>query len=634
MLKELCRDKRKKYIVILLLVGSFLAALKCIFVSLQMDEEYAVSMSYRLLLGDRLFAQIWDPHQTSAFLIEFLMWIYLKIFHTTTCSVIFIRTIGVLIQLAIAYYLYRMLCYLMEPEYSFYLAVVYFNLLPKTYVMPEFSNMMAWGLTILLLSLFRLAILQGRISPGNALLSGKYTAADGNALQERKKPDNRVAADGNALREEKEPDNHTAANKDTLQEEMRRKRKIIFTEIEAGLWLSFVVLSYPTCLLLFPFIVWYLWKYDSDRKKTIAVFAGTCLAAGGLYMAYLFSYMTLQELLANIQSLIASCGSHSGGIQKKLGIYGVDFLSLLPFALGYFLVAVIAYRVISRRKLRGIKKGEAKLSFLYVLLITSFGLQFLHWILMLWEYESSYPFTVYFFMFGIGFYYLKKLPEEKRETAVLWLGANVVMYVAILLLTNLTLFTSIKYLMTGVIMCVAVLMAYTKEKQPEVFRKYTAPLLVTWCLVAVFVKGWAYTDNDGLMKNITCVGNILSAGPGKGIFTEYMQGYMQECNYEEFRTYIQPGENLLALDSNTLCYMYQDVNIASSTTICTPSFDENLLDYWERNPEKYPDVIAVQCWYGELKWDQDSWIMHWIENEFGATQVIDGSYFRYYIRRP
>lgn len=660
MLKALCCDKKKKYIVILLLVGSFLAALKCIFVSLQMDEEYAVSMSYRLLLGDRLFAQIWDPHQTSAFLIEFLMWIYLKIFHTTTCSVIFIRMVGVLIQLAIAYYLYRMLCYLMEPEHSFYLAVVYFNLLPKTYVMPEFSNMMAWGLTMLLLSLFRLAILQGRIVFGNALLSGEYTAVGGNVLEVEKKLDNQMTADGNAPRGEKEPDNHAATDKDTLQAEKRRKRKIIFTVIEAGLWLSFVVLSYPTCLLLFPFIIWYLWKYDSDRKKTIAVFVGTCLAAGSLYMAYLFSYMTLQELLANIQSLIASCGSHSGGIQKKLGIYGVDFLSLLPFALGYFLVAVIVYRIISRRNLREIKKGEVKeeeggnpgksnrtglfwrikqmpeaekISFLYVLLITSFGLQFLHWILMLWEYESSYPFTVYFFMFGIGFCHLKKLPGEKRETAILWLGANVVMYVAILLLTNLTLFTSIKYLMTGVIMCVAVLMAYTKEKQPEVFRKYTAPLLGTWCLVAIFVKGWAYTDNDGLMKNITCVGNILSAGPGKGIFTEYMQGYMQECNYEEFRTYIEPGENLLALDSNTLCYMYQDVNIASSTTICTPSFDENLLDYWERNPEKYPDVIAVQCWYGELKWDQDSWIMHWIENEFGATQVIDGSYFRYYIRR-
>lgn len=667
MLKELCRDKKKKYIVMLLLVGSFLAALKCIFVSLQMDEEYAVSMSYRLLQGDRLFAQIWDPHQTSAFLIEFLMWIYLKIFHTTTCSVIFIRTVGVLIQLSIAYYLYRMLCYLMEPEYSFYLAVVYFNLLPKTYVMPEFSNMMAWGLTMLLLSLFRLAMLQGRISSGRVLLSGECMVADGNMLQMRKKLDNQMAVEENTLRGEKEPDNHMSADREMLRAEKKQKLKIVFTVIEAGLWLSFVVLSYPTCLLIFPFIIWYLWKYDFHRKRTIAVFAGTCLAAGGLYMAYLFSYMTLQELLANIQSLIASCGSHSGGIQKKLSIYGVDFLSLLPFALGYFLVAVIVYRFINRRGSEGSgrkskesgketertaeeKTGKnkrtgllyrigrmpetEKLSFLYVLLITSFGLQFLHWILMLWEYESSYPFTVYFFLFGIGFYYLKKLPEEKKEAATLWLGANAVMYVAILLLTNLTLFTSIKYLMTGVIMCVAVLMAYTKERQPEVFRKYTAPLLVIWCLVAIFVKGWAYTDNDGLMKNITCVGNILSEGPGKGIFTEYMQGYMQECSYEEFNTYIEPGENLLALDSNTLCYMYQDVNIASSTTICTPFFDENLLDYWERNPDKYPDVIAVQCWYGELKWDQDSWIMHWIENEFGATQVIDGSYFRYYIRRP
>ena len=39
MLKELCQDKKKKYIILFLTAGSFLAALKCIFVSLQMDEE-------------------------------------------------------------------------------------------------------------------------------------------------------------------------------------------------------------------------------------------------------------------------------------------------------------------------------------------------------------------------------------------------------------------------------------------------------------------------------------------------------------------------------------------------------------------------------------------------------------------
>ena len=581
MLKELCRDKKKKYIVFLLVAGSFLAALKCIFVSLQMDEEYAVSLSYRLLRGDRLFAQIWDPHQTSAFLMEFLMWVYIKLFHTTAGVVIWVRFAGVLIQLGISCYLYRVLCHILEPEYSFYLAMIYFNLLPKTYVMPEFSNMMTWGLTLLLLSLFRLAKLQGRI-PG------------------------------------REKD-------DSWAEGISWNGKMAFAAVEAGVWLSFTVLSYPSCLLLFPFLLWYLARYDAFKKKTISIFAGTCMLLGGAYMAYLFSYMSLSELLANIQSMIASNGYHSTGILGKCQIYAGNLLPLLLFGAGYLLAAIVVYKIY-----RGVK---GKLTFFYILLTTSFALMFLHWILMLWKYERSYPYTVYFFLFAIAFYCVGKSPENMKEMAKLWLGANVVMYVAILMLTNLTLFTSIKYLLTGVIMSAAVLLIYTKEKEPEVFQKFAGWFLIVWCFVAVFIKGWAYTDNDGLMKNITCVGNIISVGPGKGIVTEYMQGYMTECSSEEFQTYIEPGESLLALDTNTICYMYQDVNIGSCTTICTPTFDETLLDYWERNPDKYPDVIAVMCWYGELQWDQDSWIMRWIEEEFGATQVIDGKYFRYYIRR-
>ena len=582
MQKELCRDKKKKYIILLLLEGSFLAALKCIFVSLQMDEEYAVSLSYRLLRGDRLFAQIWDPHQTSAFLMEFLMWIYIKLFHTTVGVVVWVRLAGVLIQLGISCYLYQVLCHILEPEHSFYLAAIYFNLLPKTYVMPEFSNMMAWGLTLLLLSLFRLAKLQGRI-PG------------------REKDD--LGAEG-----------------------ILWNRRMAFTAVEAGVWLSFTVLSYPSCLLLFPFLLWYLARYDAFKKKTISIFAGTCMLLGGAYMAYLFSYMSLSELLANIRSLIASNGYHSTGILGKCRIYAGNLLPLLLFGTGYLLAAIIVYKIY--RSIKG------RLAFFYILLTTSFALMFLHWLLMLWEYERSYPYTVYFFLFGIAFYCVEKLPENVKEMAKLWLGANVVMYVAILVLTNLTLFTSIKYLLTGVIISAAVLLVYTKEREPEVFQKFAGWFLIVWCFVAVFIKGWAYTDNDGLMKNITCVGNIISVGPGKGIVTEYMQGYMAECSREEFQTYIEPGESLLALDTNTICYMYQDVNIGSCTTICTPTFDETLLDYWKRNPDKYPDVIAVMCWYGELQWDQDSWIMHWIEEEFGATQVIDGKYFRYYIRRP
>ncbi len=64
---------KKNTLRYLLLAGSIAAAIKCIFVSLQMDEEYAISMSYRMLLGDKMLSQIWDPHQTSACFIEIII---------------------------------------------------------------------------------------------------------------------------------------------------------------------------------------------------------------------------------------------------------------------------------------------------------------------------------------------------------------------------------------------------------------------------------------------------------------------------------------------------------------------------------------------------------------------------------
>lgn len=596
------KDKRKKIIFWILVLGSAAAALKCIFVSLQMDEEYAISMSYRLLRGDRLLAQLWDPHQTSAFMIEFLMWIYVSLFHTTTCSVIFVRLAGVIMQGLVSWQLYKTFAMVLDQEKSFYLALIYFNLLPKGYVMPEFSNMMVWSLTMLLVCLTRLYL---------------------------------------------------------LEEKKVWNRQIMWKSAEAGLWLCLLVLSYPSCAIVYPFILLYLLLFDPFRLRTAGILTGVCAVSGGAYLAVLFSYMTPLRMGENIKSLIASCGSHSRTIWQTLHVYAGDAASGLIFAALYLAATVLVMYFAEREGLKYLlaslfhktEKTEEKdrkygMAFQFLFLITAFTLQFIHWILMRWQYESSYPFTVYFFLLGFAVYAAvrkgaadrKKAVQQERHSrfsvlAFLWIGGNLVMFLAILMLTNLTIFTSVKYLMPGVTAGVVIMILYARECSPEIYHKYAGITLLVWCFVAAFVKGWAYPDNDGLMKNITCVGNVLREGPGKGILTEYMQGYMQKNNYEEFHTYIKPGDKLLVMDSNTLCYLYQDVDISAASTICTPTFDANLLDYWKRNPDKYPTVIAVECWYGELKYDENSWMMKWIENDYKADQVINGKYFRYYIRR-
>lgn len=51
-------EKRWKAVKIILLLGSFLAAAKLIFVDYTLDEEYQIVMAYRTLQGDLLFREM------------------------------------------------------------------------------------------------------------------------------------------------------------------------------------------------------------------------------------------------------------------------------------------------------------------------------------------------------------------------------------------------------------------------------------------------------------------------------------------------------------------------------------------------------------------------------------------------
>ena len=49
----------------------------------------AASMAYRLVQGDRMFLEMWEPHQTSAFFSAAFLWLYMQLFHTLKYSVSF-----------------------------------------------------------------------------------------------------------------------------------------------------------------------------------------------------------------------------------------------------------------------------------------------------------------------------------------------------------------------------------------------------------------------------------------------------------------------------------------------------------------------------------------------------------------
>ena len=99
-------DLNGKYIMFFLLVLAVLANLKSIFVDCDIDTEYAVAMSYRMLQGDGMLRQMWEPHQTSAFLCTLLMKSFVVLTGGTTGVVVYLQTMGVLIHGAVVWIFY------------------------------------------------------------------------------------------------------------------------------------------------------------------------------------------------------------------------------------------------------------------------------------------------------------------------------------------------------------------------------------------------------------------------------------------------------------------------------------------------------------------------------------------------
>ena len=66
-------EARKRVLYLILTALCAVTACKILLVGYDIDEQYAVSMAWRLLKGDRLLTDLWEPHQTSGWLCALLM---------------------------------------------------------------------------------------------------------------------------------------------------------------------------------------------------------------------------------------------------------------------------------------------------------------------------------------------------------------------------------------------------------------------------------------------------------------------------------------------------------------------------------------------------------------------------------
>lgn len=549
-------------------IGAILANIKSVFADYDVDLSYAVVTSYRHLSGERMFMEMREPHQTSGFLLDALMWIFHRITGSYDGVVVFLNIFGVIAYAVLAVLLVNTLKKYTDLKIAHLIGVMVFAFRVRQIVMPEFSNMLS-GFSILLIVL--------------------------------------------------------------LIRHLEKEKDLLYL-FASALTLCLMALSYPSAVIAYIAVIVVFIRYSNAKKKDILTFSIICAACGVAYIL-LFSIRAggLAEFIGNLKLIVSGDSTHDFGLNSDPGFYFRDLIIGCAWLIASYLVASfisLIYKAISKKTNPSIFAVSFGCVFILINLITCVSVDVIQKPTMKYVFGSIWLFLIISAFFGI-----KECSEGEKRIWVIALFISLVDIISVFALTNMDLISVIQYLVPAGAVSVIPLSKHLAKKQSvkesSIDYSYVLPVFIS--LLVVLHRGIVMRDYAVRCSSVAGIESIVKNGPAKGIVCSYMSSYMTKCNEEDWIQYVNPGESVLVVSNglyDPLVYIFCDSSVSHYSTIDTPTFDETLLSYWEQYPDKKPSVIAVECWYGDMHVEEDSWIMNWISEN--CEMAADGRYFRFY----
>lgn len=515
------KEKKKQIKVwqIGLLLATIAATMTKLYIGMDHDESYVVMMGIRLLNGDKPFDTMWDLHMTSAF----LAWLFTEIFVRITGSieglVIFLRLISVGLQFIMSGIFYKVMKKYYSSEAVFMAAIAMANFLPRA------TQNLEYGLLEMIAMVLASVLLY-------------------DVLQKKKKED-----------------------------------RTVWWELGMSAFLYAVaVLSYPTVLISFPVLLVVLWLGQDKGKRRWQLplfFAGVCALLGGLFLGYLFSYLSVQEFLTNLQGILSD-GSHAQ--ISAASAYGTQLLSLGK-RIAVFLFLALLFYVIFHRWL-----PDKRMIFYYLLAVSALiligfnvtgirpsgpiGLQVRYLIVTVAAVWS-------------GFEALKR----DKLLAGLFMLNGVAGYIGVMYGSNMGLEENASFLYLCIFVAVMLAMENANKAQKVCVILFVCSIIFTkGCLVRITGTGPA-----NILEHRVCVQEDAM----KGIFIYPDDAEKIKEKTEEIQKYTSATDKMLYLGDEALCNTFTAGSFTSATCISTPVYNEEWVLYYENEMHPQPTVIFV-----------------------------------------
>ncbi len=569
----------KKFVTltnIILIILSALAVIKSIFIGFDIDEGYAVAQSYRLILGDKMFAEMWEPHQMSAFGSSVFLFPYLFITNgDTTGCVLYLRIVGTIIHLLIGYGFFRYSRKKFSLSVSLLITLIHLNFLPKWLTLPEFEIMVYWSTCIIFLAL--LAWLE---KPG--------------------------------------------------------KRYLIIS----GIALFVTFLCYPTMVLLYPVYLIALWKLCQNTRKekilSLLWFTLPVALMGIAFLLYLFSYMSLPEFIENL-SLVMADESHSNSLAYRFSGY---FKEIRDFIIQLALHLALAFPVtVCLWKFTSLKdhvktNGKSILLIIQLLVTIAFFCVNHIWCSFLGDANQFYLYFRFLLIAILGVILATLSKEKNRSYLFLGILPGFVAVIASALITNMSFEIALARIYIAVIATCFLLANMLKEKYNEnkLIRYITFSTAVVFLLGLLVCKLLLVRVTGCIPISVKMHMDMVKSGPVAGVLVKDDLADKFNRDFTAITAYTDKEDSLLYFGCENIYYLSTSSGISTPSVQGTAVFNQQYMEYFERHPDKIPNVVVIDKSFFTNPYynyqEQNQIVLDWIDKEFENAEVLETDYLK------
>ena len=533
------------FLLAALCVCAFIAKVRLFIIGFDIDEQYAVSLAYRLAKGDMPVLEMWEPHQTSAFLPGIFLKIYMGITGSADYAVIALRIFGALIQGLVAYGWYRCFSKDYDKYYVALSALLIFSALPKWIQTPEFANQQIWWMFALIASLSK-ALKKDGFWWG--VLAGIFMCLEV------------ISYPGAVI---------VCVAVLVLMAVYRKFRTL------AGMIACPAVIGGTVSVSLLAKIGWAemsecvsMILADPSHKESLTqkllgyfkdfeILAVYMLVTGVSIALIWFAVRRLsaKKLSAQILCLIALTAAM---VWQYIQWFVLERTN--TYASYFWLAAMIsAFILVEHNRLFALTLTVSISGIISVLLMTNLDLYacLIHLI----------PMTALLLMTGF----------DSSSSRAANAGDQ--------LTTGGTAVKEVQTPTGGI--------AVKEAQMPKGGIAVSRTITALWVLLIILSYVCLVRVTEGWHNDVFMVKQKVLAGPAKGIYCEYVNGTYFNMLNDAVSPYINEKDNVLYIGMNSLAPAVWNAGCSNASTISTPYFDERYLEYFEINPAKRPSVVLL-----------------------------------------